>query len=77
MATKMSGMIDEVLDTTRLQLGRPLPLSYESVNLVALANRVAAECQKSTDIHRIRMEAAARRSSAFGMGTAWSECCRT
>jgi signal transduction histidine kinase len=53
----MAGMIDEVLDTTRLQLGRPLLLERDPIDLVGLARQIAAECQKTSETHRLRVEA--------------------
>jgi signal transduction histidine kinase len=52
-ATRMTGMIDELLDLTHLQMGRPLDLRPEPMDLVALAHRVAAEYQQLTEAHTI------------------------
>jgi signal transduction histidine kinase len=52
-ATRMAGMIDELLDLTHLQMGRPLELRAQVTDLVALARRVAAEYQQLTDAHTI------------------------
>ena len=55
-ATNMATWIDELLDTARLQVGRPLELRYESTDLVELAWRAAALQQQTTERHRIRVE---------------------
>jgi signal transduction histidine kinase len=52
-ATRMAGMIDELLDLTHLQMGRPLELRAQATDLVALARRVAADYQQLTDAHTI------------------------
>jgi signal transduction histidine kinase len=52
-ATRMAGMIDELLDLTHLQMGRPLELRAQATDLVALARSVAAEYQQLTDAHTI------------------------
>jgi signal transduction histidine kinase len=52
-ATRMAGMIDELLDLTHLQMGRPLELRLQATDLVALARRVAAEYQQLTDAHTL------------------------
>ena len=56
--TKMSAMINELLDVTLLELGEQLTLEREPIDLVALARRAAAEYQQTTERHRIRVEAA-------------------
>jgi PAS domain S-box-containing protein len=54
-AEKMTSWIDELLDTARLETGRPLELRCESTDLVALTWQVAAEQQRTTARHRIRV----------------------
>lgn len=56
-ASKMTAVIDELLDLVRLELGESLDLDRQPVDLVTLAGRVAAEHQRSTDHHRIVVEA--------------------
>jgi PAS domain S-box-containing protein len=56
-ATRMAGLIDEVLDAARLREGQPLELERRPTDLVALARRVAAECEQTTSHHTIRCEA--------------------
>jgi signal transduction histidine kinase len=56
-AGRLTDMINELLDVTRIQMGRPLDLDLQPVDLVALAREVAAELQESTDRHQIRVEA--------------------
>jgi len=58
-ATRMVAMVDELLDSARLQLGQPLELNRRRTDLVALAHRITAEHQSTTERHRLRVEAAA------------------
>jgi signal transduction histidine kinase len=55
---RMARWIDELADVARLQLGQALPLERQTLDLVALAGRVAAEEQRATDTHRILVTAA-------------------
>ena len=55
-ASRIATMLDEFLDVTRLQMGRPLDLSCRNTDLVALAQRVAIEQQQTTERNRIRVE---------------------
>ena len=57
-ASQMVALIDALLDLTRLRLGQPLDLERALTDLVALARRVAAEQQATTERHRIVVEAA-------------------
>lgn len=57
-ATKMNGLISELIDFAQLQVGQPLELYRRTTDLVALAARVAAEHQHYTDKHTIRVETA-------------------
>jgi PAS domain S-box-containing protein len=52
---RMTAWIDELLDTARLQGGRPLELNRKPADLIALAWQVAAEHQQTTARHRIRV----------------------
>jgi len=52
-ATRLTAMINELLDIARLQMGRPLLLDRQQVDLAALAKQVAAELQPSTERHEI------------------------
>jgi signal transduction histidine kinase len=56
---KMTRLVDSLLDVTRLHMGQPLPLNLEAVDLVALAHRLAAEHQITTDRHRLQVCATA------------------
>ena len=55
--TKMWAMITELLDTARLESGRPLSLNRQSTDLVALARQEAATHQRLTHRHHLRVEA--------------------
>jgi PAS domain S-box-containing protein len=59
MATKMTALLNELLDVTRLRLARPLELDPRPVDLVALARRAVAEYQATTDLHALRLVYAA------------------
>jgi signal transduction histidine kinase len=52
-ATRMGAMIDELLDLTHLQMGRPLELRRERTDLVALVHRVVADHQQLAARHTI------------------------
>jgi signal transduction histidine kinase len=52
--TLMARMIDDLLDVARIEAGRPLELHLEPCDLVALAEKVGADVQRSTDLHTIR-----------------------
>ena len=56
-AGKMTAMIGELLDLARMQIGQPLELQRHSTDLVALARQQADAYQKTTEGHRIRVEA--------------------
>lgn len=54
--TRMSGLVGELLDLTRLETGRPLELNREVCDLAALVQSVAAEHQRLTHLHTIRVQ---------------------
>jgi PAS domain S-box-containing protein len=58
-ATKLTGMINELLDHTRIQMGQPVPLDLKSTDLVELVRHVAQSTQSMTDRHRVLVESAA------------------
>jgi signal transduction histidine kinase len=51
----MARMIDDLLDVARLEAGRPLDLRREPCDVVALARRTAADVQRTTERHRLRV----------------------
>ncbi len=53
---RLGAMVDDLVDLTRLQLGRPLPLRRTSGDLVAIVRSIALDQQQSTDRHRIRLD---------------------
>jgi PAS domain S-box-containing protein len=53
---RMTAMINELIDLTRLQFGQSLPLDQASVELVGLVRQVAAEWQQTTERHQLRVE---------------------
>lgn len=56
-ATRMAAMIDELLDLSRMEAGRPFDLDREPVDLIALVRRVAADQQQLTQQHLIEVQA--------------------
>lgn len=54
---RVTEMLNELLDVTRLQMNRPLDLDRGPVDLVALSRQVADEYQRSTATHTMRVEA--------------------
>jgi signal transduction histidine kinase len=57
-ATKMSAMIDDLLDLARLDSGRELDLEHQATDLVALARTCVAEHQSRSRRHRMAVDAA-------------------
>jgi PAS domain S-box-containing protein len=62
---RMTAMINELIDLTRLQFGQSLPLDRDDVELVGLVRQVAAEWQQTTERHRISVDA--RRAALHGL----------
>ena len=60
--TRITGMINELLDVARLQMGRPLLLDRESMDLAELARQVAADYQPATERHELRVDVEATRA---------------
>ena len=60
-ARRMTAMVDELLDVARLQAGQHLELQRETVDLLALARRVAAEQRRHAPSHSIVVDAEAER----------------
>jgi signal transduction histidine kinase len=58
-ATKMSAMIDELLDVAHLEAGRPLALRRRPTDLVALAHQAVAEFGPGAPRHTLQVETAA------------------
>jgi signal transduction histidine kinase len=50
---RMSRLIDDLLDVSRLQMGRPLELNRQPVDLVALAQSAIQQLQPTTARHRL------------------------
>jgi PAS domain S-box-containing protein len=57
-ASAMMEQISELLDAARLRAGQPLELDRRPTDLVALAHRIAAQVQPTTDRHTIAINAA-------------------
>ena len=56
---RLAGMVNELLDVARLQMGRPIELDPRPMDLAVLARQSAADLQLSTDRHEIVVERAA------------------
>jgi PAS domain S-box-containing protein len=57
-ATRMSNLITEMLDMTRMELGGSLDLIRRPVDLVALVRDAAAECARGEAASRVQIDAA-------------------
>jgi signal transduction histidine kinase len=56
-ASRMTRMIDELLDLTRLESGRPLDLQRTTSDAVALVRLLAEQHQRGTAAHRLALSA--------------------
>lgn len=54
--TRMAEMVDEMLDVTRLQMGRPLALHPSDVDLVSLVQRICGAVQSSSERNPITVD---------------------
>lgn len=57
IATRATGLVEELLDLARMQMGRPLDLDRQSADLVRLVREVADEHQNATEQHSLHLEA--------------------
>lgn len=57
--SRMSGLINELLDISRIEMGRSLDLMRAETDLVALIRQIASEQQHTTDLHDVRVYALA------------------
>ena len=55
---RMSRLIDDLLDVSRLQMGRPLELNRQPADLVALAQAAIQQLQPTTNRHRLLLTTA-------------------
>ena len=53
VATRMTALINELLDVNRVQMGKPLDLVLKPVELVALARQMVADAQHANDRHQV------------------------
>jgi PAS domain S-box-containing protein len=58
VATRMRRLIDQLLDSARLQAGQPVPLLFGDVDLAALVGRVVDQSRSTTEQHAFVVEAA-------------------
>jgi len=56
-AGRMARQLDDLVDASRLQAGRPIELRREPTDLVALAREVAREHQEMTERHVVQVDA--------------------
>src|SRR5579859_1348599 len=56
-AGRMAQQLDELVDASRLETGRPLELRRERLDLVELARKAVAEHQQTTDRHALHVNA--------------------
>ena len=59
-ATRLTRMVEQLTDIARIQAGRPPELDLRPTDLVALAERIAAEHQRGAERHTIRVAASER-----------------
>ena len=55
-ARRMTAMVDQLLDVTRLESGRPLDLAPESLDLLRLLRQLAEDHQRGAPRHALRVE---------------------
>ena len=55
-AKRMAQQLDAFLDVSRLEAGRPLELKKRKHDLMPLVRQVVAECQQTTQRHRLLLE---------------------
>ncbi|GAC1510799.1 MAG: hypothetical protein NVS2B16_11340 [Chloroflexota bacterium] len=55
-ATRMTRLINELLDISRVEMDRPLPLNEQLTDLVSLTKQVVGEFQQGIGSHRITVE---------------------
>ena len=54
--TRAAGLVEELLDLARLQMGSPLDLDRKPTDLVRLTREVVSEHQQATDRHTLRLD---------------------
>jgi signal transduction histidine kinase len=55
--TQMAGLLDQIMDMARSEMGQPMVLERRETNLVDIARMAAAEYQQTTEQHTIRVDA--------------------
>jgi signal transduction histidine kinase len=56
IATRGAGLVEELLDLARMQMGSPLELVRRAVDLVDLAREAVEEARQTTERHTVRLE---------------------
>jgi PAS domain S-box-containing protein len=55
-AVRAAGLIDDLMDTARLRAGQPLELRQQPIDLVTIVRACAAEAQRVSPAHLVRVE---------------------
>ena len=55
-AVRAAGLIDDLMDTARLRAGQPLELRQRAIDMVAMVRACAAEAQRVSPSHPVRVE---------------------
>src|SRR2546430_16973143 len=56
ISSRAALQVDDLLDSARVQMARPLDLDLRATDLVALARRLVVEHQQQTEQHDVRLE---------------------
>jgi PAS domain S-box-containing protein len=56
ITTRATAQVDELLDLARMQMGRPLDLNRQPIDLVALAREAVIEHQQRSERHHLSLE---------------------
>ena len=77
IATRATGLVEELLDLARMQMGRPLDLDRQSADLVRLVREVADEHQNATEQHSLQpRRSTSPNCSERGTRADWVGCSR-
>lgn len=64
-SARMTRLLDDLLDASRLQAGHALDLRPVPTDLAELAARLASECQRQSSAHNVRVECTAKRAIGY------------
>jgi signal transduction histidine kinase len=68
-ATRAAGLIDDLMDTARLQAGQPLELRRRSIDVAAVVRACAAEAQRVSPSHVVHVESDGSSLTALADGS--------